>query len=490
MRQSGKTSNRDSSTPPPTTVPKKVTPLAPQRMTQLDKQFGTAPNRLFYISTPPQAFEPIISCLGQRQQANPSGGWQRIIIEKPFGRDLASARSLNDLLHKNFPEEQVFRIDHYLGKETVQNLMVMRFANSVFEPIWNYKYIDHVQITVSETLGVGTRGGYYDKSGAMRDMVQNHLFQLMALVGMEPPAALDAVSIRDEKVKVYKSIRPIDTQRMNAYVVRGQYGPGEANGEKTPGYRNEKDVPSDSPTETFVALKLFIDNWRWSGTPFYLRTGKFLPEKVSEVTVQFRSPPLTLFQKQCATPVYPNDLVIRIQPEEGISWRLNGKVPGGVMNIKPVAMDMFYKTTFNVEPPEAYERLIFDATVGDQTLFIRGDEAEAAWAVIDPIEQTWAQSKSLPEPYAPGTWGPKSAMALIENDGRSWRHLTQGESEPIIACALQAQIALWSLSFFLLPHMSTERSSKLKARFSAELIIGHLRSTPAWLSPRGVNSAR
>jgi glucose-6-phosphate 1-dehydrogenase len=408
------------------------------RMEKLDQQFGMPGNRLFYISTPPTTFEPIITCLGQRQQEHPGGkGWQRIIIEKPFGRDLASARSLNELLHKNFKEEQVFRIDHYLGKETVQNLMVMRFANSVFEPIWNYKYIDHVQITVSETLGVEKRGGYYDKSGALRDMVQNHLFQLMALVAMEPPTALDAVAIRDEKVKVYRSVRPMDPQRLDSFVIRGQYGAGTANGSTTPGYLKEKDVPATSKTETYVALKLFIDNWRWSGTPFYLRTGKFLPEKLSEVAVQFRSPPLTLFQKQCTTPVYPNDLIIRIQPEEGISWRLNGKVPGGVMNIKPVAMDMSYKTTFQVEPPEAYERLIHDAIIGEQTLFIRGDEAEAAWMVIDPIEQGWAESKKPVQEYAPGSWGPKSAMDLIEMDGRRWMHGGKAdEAEPIIACAI------------------------------------------------------
>jgi glucose-6-phosphate 1-dehydrogenase len=407
------------------------------RIAQLDRQFGTEPNRLFYISTPPQAFEPIITCLGKRQQAAPlQGRWKRIIIEKPFGHDLASARQLNDLLHKYFDENQVFRIDHYLGKETVQNLMVMRFANAIFEPIWNYKYIDHVQITVSETLGVEKRGGYYDKSGALRDMVQNHLFQLMALVSMEPPAALDAVSIRDEKVKVYKSIRPFDSERLNAFVVRGQYGPGEASGTKTPGYRAEKDVPPDSMTETFVALKLFIDNWRWSGTPFYLRTGKYLPDKLSEVVVQFRSPPLTLFQKQCDGTVYPNDLIIRVQPEEGISWRLNGKVPGGAMNIKSVAMDMFYKTTFHVEPPEAYERLIHDAILGDQTLFIRGDEAEAAWSVLDPVEQGWSKTGTPPQEYKPGTWGPQKAMDLIELDGRRWLHSGDGEPEPIIACAL------------------------------------------------------
>ncbi|HEV2293134.1 MAG TPA: glucose-6-phosphate dehydrogenase [Tepidisphaeraceae bacterium] len=413
---------------------------------RLDKKFGnggeTGGSRLFYLATPPETFDEIITRLGEREliekgQNHDPSIWHRIIIEKPFGRDLASAQQLNQLLHKEFTEEQVFRIDHYLGKETVQNLMVMRFANTIFEPIWNHKYIDHVQITVSESLGVGTRGGYYDQSGALRDMVQNHIFQLMALVAMEPPVALDATSIRDEKVKVFRAVRPTRAGAVDDMTVRGQYATGEANRQKTGGYRSERDVPKDSQTETFAALKLFIDNWRWSGTPFYLRTGKFLPEKLSEIVVRFQSPPLTLFQKQCESPVYPNDLIIRVQPEEGISWRMNGKVPGGQLNIKPVALDFFYKTTFNVEPPEAYERLIFDAITGDQTLFIRGDEAEAAWAVIDPIEQAWASSKHPPQEYAPGSWGPKRAMELIERDGRRWLHGSKdGEPEPIIACTL------------------------------------------------------
>ncbi len=409
-----------------------------KKLREFDTKHGTAGNRLFYLSTPPTTFEPIISCIGKHKEEFGGGktkGFQRIIIEKPFGRDLATARELNKALHGSFDENQVFRIDHYLGKETVQNLMVMRFANAIFEPIWSYKYIDHVQITVSETLGVGSRGGYYDKSGALRDMVQNHLFQLMALIAMEPPTALDAVSIRDEKVKVYKSVRPIRPQQVDGVVVRGRYTAGEGGGAKTDGYLKEKDIPSTSNTETFVALKLFIDNWRWSGTPFYLRTGKYLPEKLSEVVVRFRSPPQTLFQKQCESPVYPNDLVVRVQPDEGISWRMNGKVPGGAMNIKPIALDMLYKTTFNIEPPEAYERLIHDAMIGEQTLFIRGDEAEAAWAVIDPIEQGWDQSKIAPFDYTPNTWGPKAAMQLIENDGRRWMQ-SQEKDEPVIACSI------------------------------------------------------
>jgi glucose-6-phosphate 1-dehydrogenase len=406
---------------------------------KIDDSVGTAGDRLFYLSTPPNTFEPIITQLGEQQKTSGvPGGWQRVIIEKPFGRDLASARSLNDLLHKYFKEEQVFRIDHYLGKETVQNLMVLRFANAIFEPIWNYKYIDHVQITVSETLGVGSRGGYYDKSGATRDMIQNHMFQLLALVAMEPPAALDARSIRDEKVKVFKCIRHMRTGAVNDYAVRGQYTAGPLGKDKTEGYLKEKGVDPNSTTETFSAMRLFIDSWRWSGTPFYLRTGKALQRKLSEVVVRFRSPPLTLFQKQCDSPVYPNDLIIKVQPQEGVSWRLNGKVPGGSMNIKSVALDFDYEKTFEKESPEAYERLIYDAMAGDQTLFIRGDEAEAAWQVIDPIEKGWAESKNKPEPYEPGTWGPKKAMDLIELDGRRWLQAADGEerAEPIIACAL------------------------------------------------------
>ncbi len=409
-----------------------------KRLDELDAKHDTAGNRLFYLSTPPEAFDPIITCLGERKlvhRGDNTDSWQRIIIEKPFGRDLASARELNEALHRFFAEEQVFRIDHYLGKETVQNLIVTRFANSIFEPIWNYKYIDHVQITVSESLGVGSRGGYYDRSGALRDMVQNHIFQLMALVAMEPPVALDAHSIHEEKIKVYRSVRPIRPERVDDFVVRGQYGAGEMVKGKTAGYLKEKGVTADSRTETFVALKLFVDNWRWSGMPFYLRTGKALPEKLSEVVVRFRAPPLTLFQKQCEAPVYPNDLVIRVQPEEGISWRLNGKIPGGAMNIKSVALDFLYKSAFGVDPPEAYERLIHDAMAGDQTLFISGAEAESAWAVIDPIEQGWRQSKSPPHEYAPGSWGPKKAMDLIELDGRRWLH-SNGQPEPIIACSL------------------------------------------------------
>lgn len=409
---------------------------------EYDAAHGCAGSRLFYISTPPAAFEPILKGLGEGQLVHKGAAgadgqpWQRVIIEKPFGRDLASAKALNRVVHEHLDEDQVYRIDHYLGKETVQNLMVMRFANSIFEPIWNYKYIDHVQITVAETVNVDDRAGYYDTSGATRDMIQNHIFQIMALVAMEPPAALDATSVRDEKVKVYRSIRPMRPGLIDEMCVRGQYGPGSAHGKTTDGYLKAKGVAADSKTETFAAIKLFIDNWRWSGMPFYIRTGKFLPQKVSEVTVRFRSPPLTLFQKQVHSPVYPNDLIIRVAPEEGISIRLNGKVPGGAMNIKSVAMDFFYKNTFKTEAPEAYERLIYDCTVGEAGLFIRGDEAEAAWQVIDPIEKHWAASDKRPEQYAPGTWGPRGAQRLIEADGRQWVVSTDADTQPILACAL------------------------------------------------------
>ncbi|MGF1633419.1 MAG: glucose-6-phosphate dehydrogenase [Phycisphaerae bacterium] len=413
---------------------------------KLDDDLGTAGNRLFYLSVPPNAFEPVLDNLGGRSMVRRGaagsrngndGPWQRVVIEKPFGFDLASARELNGQLLANFAEEQVFRIDHYLGKETVQNLMVMRFANSIFEPLFNHKYVEHVQITVAEDNFADDRAGYYDKSGATRDMVQNHIFQLMSLIAMEPPVALDARSIRDEKVKVYRSIRPIRPERIKNQTVRGQYTAGELHGKTTPGYLGVEDVPDDSRTETFSALKLYIDNWRWDGTPFYVRTGKALPQKLTEVVVRFASPPDTLFSKMCQSPLYPNDLVINVSPSEGISLRLNGKVPGGGMNVKQVALDFLYEETFKKQPPEAYERLIYDAMLGDQALFIRGDEAEAAWGVITPILEAWAEQDLKPEPYAPGTWGPKGAFSLIENDGRRWMHADGEEPEPIVACSIR-----------------------------------------------------
>jgi len=414
-----------------------------EKLKQVDKSWNTAGNRLFYISTPPNVFDPIITSLGKSgcatRHANKTP-YHRVIIEKPFGKDGASAKQLNAACLAALGEEQIYRIDHYLGKETVQNLMVLRFANSIFEPIWNYKYIDHVQITVSETVNADDRAGYYDNSGATRDMIQNHIFQIMALVAMEPPSALDAQAIRDEKVKVYRSIRPIKQNQVDQFCVRGQYDAGTYNDGKkditTNGYVKAKGVKEGSRTETFSAIKVFIDNWRWSGMPFYIRTGKALSKKLSEVVVRFRAPPTTLFQKQSEATVFPNDLVIKIAPDEGINWRLNGKVPGGTLNIQSIALDFFYKTAFHKEPPEAYERLIFDCMLGDQTLFIRGDEVEAAWNIIDPIEQGWLESKLAPQQYKPGSWGPQRSMDLIELDGRRWFQTDSGQPEPIVACSL------------------------------------------------------
>ena len=412
------------------------------RLSELDAGHGTAGNHLFYLSTPPSTFAPIVDCLGDRGLVARGYGmkpWKRVVIEKPFGYDLASAEALNGKLYERLAEEQIFRIDHYLGKELVQNLMVMRFANVIFEPIWNHRYVDHVQITVAESVSADDRAGYYDKSGALRDMVQNHILQLMALTAMEPPASLDARGTRDEKVKVFKSIRAIQPAQAGKLAVRGQYGPGEhGKGKRTGGYLSAKGVGADSATETFVALKLHVDNWRWNGTPFYIRTGKCLPGKTSEIAVRFRRPPIALFQKQCESAVFPNDLIIHVAPDAGISLRVNGKVPGGQLNIKSVTFDFDYAETFKAEPPEAYERLIADAMAGDQSLFIRGDEAEAAWQVVDPILKGWQaldERGERPQPYAPGTWGPPASEELIARDNRQWLQ-SERPPEPVVACVL------------------------------------------------------
>lgn len=382
-------------------------------------------NALFYLAVPPDMIGPIGDRLGESglaRRGTTAPPWSRIVVEKPFGRDLATARGLNARLSAVFAENQIFRIDHYLGKETVQNLLVLRFANSIFEPIWNHKYVDHVQITVSEAVGVEGRGAYYERAGALRDMVQNHLMHLLCLVAMEPPGSLAPDAVRDEKVKVLRALRPIPRACAASGVVRAQYGPGKIRGERVRGYLEEKDVAPDSRTETFVAFRALIDNWRWAGVPFYLRTGKRMPVRVTEISVHFKSVPQVLFNAAPFGSMAPNVLAIRIQPNEGISLRFQVKVPGPAMRIEPFQMDFGYKRAFGKGPPDAYERLLLDAVLGDATLFTRGDEIEAAWAFVAPIIEGCEGRGPLPV-YPAGTWGPSEADALIEADGRAW-HLT------------------------------------------------------------------
>ncbi|MGI8730166.1 MAG: glucose-6-phosphate dehydrogenase [Solirubrobacteraceae bacterium] len=387
---------------------------------ELDEQAGGTLNRCFYLSTAPQFFPVIVKQLGAHDLASHDDSEVRVIIEKPFGTRLDEARELNDTVLSVFTEQQVFRIDHYLGKETVQNVMALRFANGMFEPLWNRNYIDHVQITAAEDIGIGTRAGYYDGAGALRDLVQNHMLQLLTLLCMEPPVDFSADEVRDEKVKVLRAIHPPTPDEACEMTVRGQYTSGNVAGVDVPGYLQEDGVPEDSTTETFAALRLEVDNWRWAGVPMVLRTGKSLARKVTEIAVTLKPVPHIAFTGEGSHGVRPNVLVLTVQPNEGVSLSIGAKIPGTRMAIRPVQMEFLYGSAFLSQSPEAYERLILDAMRGDATLFTRNDEAEAQWRIIDPIIAAWKQQKRPPARYAAGSQGPTQAEALLDGD-REWR---------------------------------------------------------------------
>ncbi len=390
---------------------------------ELDGKRGTMGNRVFYLAVSPKFFPPGIKQLGAAGMLKEPLK-HRLVIEKPFGKDLSSAQVLNNIVKNVCREEQVYRIDHYLGKETVQNLMVFRFANAIFEPLWNRNYVDNIQITVAETVGVEERAGYYETAGALRDMVQNHLLQLFCLTAMEAPNGINADSIRGEKVKVLQATHLADLKNLEKSAIRGQYTSGWMKGKPIPGYREEKDVNPESTTATFVALKLMIDNWRWRGVPFYLRTGKRLPKKVSEIAIQFKDVPLTIFPS-AAQQANPNILALRIQPNEGISLRFEAKVPGSELRTRTVDMDFSYGSSFGMATTDAYHRLLLDCMLGDQTLFTRADEVEEAWRVVTPALTAWdapAPANSVPL-YEAGTWQPPEAEFLLNRDGRRWRRL-------------------------------------------------------------------
>ena len=402
------------------------------KLEAIDQEYDTQGNRIFYLATAPDNFGLIAKQLGAAGIARPGKTtgratnskkpWTRIIVEKPFGHDLESARTLNKTLASVFDESQIYRIDHYLGKETVQNLLVFRFANSIFEPLWNRQYIDHIQITNAETIGVEGRGGYYEKAGALRDMIQNHVFQVTSLIAMEPPVSLSANGVRNEKIKAMQSVRPLVAAGINEFAARGQYGPGTVLGDTVAGYREEPGVDSNSSTETFAALKLYFDNWRWSGVPFYIRSGKRLQKHITEIAINFKEVPHRLFDDS-DSPLQPNVLVIRIQPNEGISLRFGAKLPGQALRIRAVNMDFRYGSSFGVKPPEAYERLLLDCMLGDSTLYARRDMVERGWEIVTPILEAWKKPAADLPNYEAGSWGPQAAFALIKRDGREWRKL-------------------------------------------------------------------
>jgi glucose-6-phosphate 1-dehydrogenase len=385
-------------------------------LSELDDERGTRGNRVYYFAVPPQAMPPLVQELGERRKTE---GWTRLIVEKPFGHDLASARELTELISTHFTEEEVFRIDHYLGKETVQNMLALRFANGIFEPIWNRQFVDHIQITVAETLGIEARAGYYEQAGAIRDIFQNHMLQLVALTAMEPPIDFTAESVRNEKVKVLKAMHTPGPK----HVVRGQYGPGYIEGKEVPGYREEDGVDPGSMTETYVAAKLFVDNWRWADTPIYVRTGKRLARRETTIGIQFKRAPHPPFEDATTEELEPNLLLVHVQPDEGVSLAIGAKVPGQGMRIRTVHMDFLYGGAFRTELPEAYERLLLDAMLGDQTLFTRSDEVEEQWAIVDAIVAGWKRDRPAFPNYAAGTWGPAAGADLMRRDGREWlRH--------------------------------------------------------------------
>ena len=393
-----------------------------KRIKEISEQQKLGGNILFYVSTPPEVYPDIVEQLGKAGLNNPasSASWVRIIIEKPFGRDLASAEDLNHKVLSVFEERQVYRIDHYLGKDTVQNLLVLRFGNGIFEPLWNRNYVDHVQITNGETLGVERRGGFYETTGALRDMIQSHVLQLTSLVAVEPPASFGAIAVRNEKLKVLQSIRPFNPELMAQSVVRGQYAVGKIGDKDVPGYRQEQGVDPHSRTETFVTAKVLIDNWRWAGVPFYLRTGKRLAKRSTEIVIEFRKAPHMVFRDKG---IEPNRLILNIQPDEGISISFGAKRPGTEMNIGNVTMKFSYQEGFGEPPRSAYATLLNDCVRGDATLFDSGDNVEAAWALVDPILDVWSATKSASVPqYASGSWGPAESDALIERDGRHWHN--------------------------------------------------------------------
>ncbi len=391
-----------------------------RRLTAIEAEWGERANRIYYLAVPPSMMEPAAAML-QRLKVCRDCSRDRLVVEKPFGRDLSSARSLNQFLNGLFVESQIYRIDHYLGKETVQNILAFRFANSLYEPVWNRRYIDHVQITVAESVGVEGRGDYYDRAGALRDMVQNHLLQLLCLMAMEPPVSFDADEVRNKKVDVLRAIRPFRAADIHRVAVRGQYRKGTAQGAPVPGYREEQNVAPDSSTETFAAFTFHIDNWRWQGVPFYLRTGKRLPAKVSEVSVIFRSPPHQFFPSAAVESWQPNRIVIRIQPEEGIVTRIQVKQPGTRLLLGAADMQFRYREAFRTPAPEAYETLLLDVIRGDATLFMRSDQVECAWQVVTPILDAWESVPPADFPdYPAGSWGPEAADVMIAREGHSW----------------------------------------------------------------------